>query len=138
MAIVVDASALLSLAFDDEGVPYGSALLESIREQGGLAPPIIWYELRNALLVNERRGRIRPERATAFLELIDELPMAIQPLPAGSGILDLARRLKLGVYDAAYLELAVREGSPLATLDAVLRMAADELDVPYWEPPGGA
>ncbi len=129
MSIVVDASSLLCLAFDDEGVPYGAALIDAVRDEGGLAPSILWYELRNALVVNERRGRIQPERSTAFLGLLDELPIALQPFQADSGVLDLARRLGLSVYDASYLELALRLGIPLATLDEDLQKAAKKAGV---------
>lgn len=134
MSIVVDASALLCLAFDDEGLPYGTALIDAIRDKGGLAPSILWYELRNALIVNERRGRIQPERSAAFLTLLDELPITLQPLPPDAGVMDLARRFRLSVYDASCLELAVREGAPLATLDSTLREAAREVKTVFWEP----
>ena len=134
MSIVVDASSLLCLAFDDEGLPFATALVDAIRDSGAVAPPILWYELRNALVVNERRGRIQPEQSTAFLALLDELPIVSQPLPPEAGVLDLARRLRLSVYDASYLELAVREGAPLATLDAALREAAREVRIDCWEP----
>jgi predicted nucleic acid-binding protein len=134
VSIVVDASALLCLAFDDEGVPYGTALIDAIREEGGLAPPILWYELRNALVVNERRRRIEPERSASFLTLLGELPIVLQPQPLDVGVLDLARRFRLAVYDATYLELAVREGAPLATLDSTLREAARAVKTRYWEP----
>jgi len=110
-------------------------LIDAVRDVGGLAPPILWYELRNALVVNERRGRIQPERSTAFLILLGELPIVLQPLPPDAGVLDLARRLRLSVYDASYLELAVREGSPLATLDSTLREAARAVNTEFWEPP---
>jgi predicted nucleic acid-binding protein len=91
--------------------------------------------LRNALIVNERRKRIEPERSAAFLELLGELPISLQPLPGDAAMLDLARRCKLSVYDAAYLELAVREGAQLATLDKALRDAARRVKVDVWEPP---
>lgn len=134
MSIVVDASALLCLAFDDEGLPYATAMIDAIRDVGGLAPSILWYELRNALIVNERRGRIQPEQSIAFLALLDELPIASQPVPPEAGVMDFARRFRLSVYDASYLELAVREGSPLATLDGALREAALKVKVKYWQP----
>jgi predicted nucleic acid-binding protein len=134
MAIVVDASSLLCLAFDDEGVPYGTALIEAIRDDGGLAPLILWYELRNALIVNERRRRIEPQDSAAFLALLAELPIVLQPVPSDAGVLDLARRLRLSVYDAAYLELAVRENATLATLDHALRNAGQRVRIRYWEP----
>lgn len=135
MSIVVDASSLLCLAFDDEGLPYSMALIEAIRDEGGVAPLILWYELRNALVINERRGRIEPERSTAFLGLLEELPIALQPPSGDAGVLDLARRLQLSVYDASYLELAVREGGPLATLDKGLREAMRRVKIQRWEPP---
>ena len=134
MAIVVDASALLCLAFDDEGLPYAMSLIDAVRDTGAIAPPILWYELRNALVVNERRGKIQPEQSTAFLALLDELTIVSQPLPPEAGVLDLARRLQLSVYDASYLELAVREGALLATLDNALRQAAQKVKIDCWEP----
>ncbi len=134
MSIVVDASTLLCLAFDDEGLPYATAMIDAIRDEGGLAPSILWYELRNALIVNERRGRIQPEQSIAFLALLNELPIASQSLPPEAGVMDLARRFRLSVYDASYLELAVREGSPLATLDVALRDVALEVKIKYWQP----
>jgi len=135
MTIVVDASALLCLAFDDEGVPYGSALIDAIHHDGAIAPSILWYELRNALIVNERRGRIQPEMSTAFLALLGQLPIVIRELPADTGVMDLARRFQLSVYDAAYLELAIRERAALASLDGGLQTAARALRIPDWEPP---
>lgn len=134
MSIVVDASSLLCLAFDDEGVPYGTALIEAVRDEGGLAPLILWCELRNALVVNERRRRIEPQESAAFLGLLEELPIVLQPIPSDAGVLDLARRLRLSVYDASYLELAVRENAPLATLDQALRDAGRQVRVRCWEP----
>ena len=134
MSIVVDASSLLCLAFDDEGVPYGTALLEAIRDEGGLAPILLWYELRNALVVNERRRRIEPEESMAFLGLLAELPIVLQPVSADAGVLELARRLRLSVYDASYLDLALREGVPLATLDQALRDAGQQVRIRCWEP----
>jgi predicted nucleic acid-binding protein len=137
MAVVVDASTLLSLAFDDEGVPYGSALITSLRDAPGLAPAILWYELRNALVVSERRGRITAERTESFLALVDMLPIVVQPLPASPSVMDLARRLRLSVYDASYLELAVHHGASLATLDDALREAARTIKVRHWMPADG-
>jgi prevent-host-death family protein len=135
MSIVVDASALLCLAFDDEGVPYGSALIDAIHHDGAIALSILWYEIRNALIVNERLGRIQPEMSTAFLALLAQLPIAIRELPTDTGVMDLARRFQLSVYDAACLDLAIRERVPLASLDGGLQAAARALQIRGWEPP---
>lgn len=132
MALVADASTFLCLAFKDEAASYGMAVADAVRDEGGLVPAIFWYEIRNALIANERRGRIAPERTAAFLALLDELPLSIQPLPADAGVLGLVRQHRLSVYDASYLELALREGLPLATLDSALAGAAAKSKVKHW------
>jgi predicted nucleic acid-binding protein len=83
-----------------------------------------WFELRNALIVNERRGQIKELQTTRFLREISRLPIRLDRTPDETGVLTLARRHRLTVYDAAYLELALREALPLATLDAQLALAA--------------
>jgi predicted nucleic acid-binding protein len=88
-----------------------------------MAPVLLWFEVRNALIVNERRGRVTAERVEAFLSDLDLLPIAYEPLPESARVLTLARLNKLTIYDAVYLELAVRTGFPLATLDAALAIA---------------
>jgi hypothetical protein len=57
-----------------------------------------------------------------FLERLRLLPIAIEHRPAtwlAQQVLPLARTYRLSAYDAAYLELAIREGLPLATLDMI-------------------
>lgn len=124
MPVVVDPSAILGIAMEDEAADFAEAVLEAILEDGALAPSIFWYELRNVLVVNERRGRISEERTETFLALLADLPIDLSEAPAEAGVLGLARRHDLSVYDASYLELAVRSGAPLATLDTGLRRAA--------------
>ena len=124
MPVVVDPSAILGLAMEDEAADFGASVLTEIESGGGLAPSIFWYELRNVLVVNERRGRITPEATTTFLATLEELPIEIEDLPSEAGVLLLARKHQLSVYDGAYLELASRSGAPLATLDARLRDVA--------------
>ena len=134
MTIVIDASAVMALAFTDEGLDYGIAVVDAVRQQGALAPPIFWYEIRNVLVVNERRQRITVDRSNVFLSLLGELPISIQPLPADAGVLALARQHGLSIYVASYLELAMREALPLATLDRSLIAAAKAAQVSRWEP----
>ena len=124
MPVVVDTSAVLGVAMEDEAADFAIAVLEEIQQDGALAPSILWYELRNVLVVSERRGRISEQKSAAFLALLAELPIELTEPPSEGGVLELARRQGLSVYDASYLELAVRSGAPLATLDTGLERAA--------------
>lgn len=136
-AFVVDASAVLPWCFADEATDATNALLTSLQTDGEALVPAHWpAEVANALLVAVRRGRISPQDAQQFLEDLDILPiridMATQKL-VRLQILPLAEKHGLTIYDAAYLELAVRQAAPLATLDADLRKAARALGVPLTE-----
>ena len=89
-----------------------------------MVPVLWWYELRNVLVLGERRGRITEQQTARFLRDVSRLAITIDNAPDESGVLTLARRRRLTVYDAAYLELALRAALPLATLDATLSAAA--------------
>ena len=90
--------------------------------------PAHWaVEVTNALLTAVRRGRVTEAKAQRFVEDLGALPIRIDTQPAAhtfSRVFELGQQLKLTSYDAAYLELAVRSGLPLATLDEQLRKAA--------------
>lgn len=131
--MVLDASVVLCLAFRDEGLPYSMAAIDTIAEGGALAPSIFWYGIRNALVVSERRDRITAERSNTFLDLVSEMPISIESQSPPVSVLDLARHHQLSVYDAAYLELALREGVPLASLDDSLVSAAKSIKVAHWK-----
>jgi predicted nucleic acid-binding protein len=83
-----------------------------------------WYELRNVLLIAERRQRLTQHRTTEFLSSVAQLAIDFDHLPDETAVFGLARRHRLTVYDAAYLELALRQALPLATLDVALIDAA--------------
>jgi predicted nucleic acid-binding protein len=121
---VLDASVALAWAFGDES----SAIADRARllvESGGAAVPgLWWFELRNVLLQGERRRRIAGREVDAFLESLHNLFLQIAPLPTDAAIFESARRWRLTIYDAAYLELAQRLKAPLATLDRQLADAA--------------
>jgi predicted nucleic acid-binding protein len=87
-------------------------------------PILWWFEVRNVLVINERRGRIDPPSSSAFLTDLEGLPIHFDRQPNGERVLALARTHRLTVYDAAYLELALRVDAPLATLDGQLARAA--------------
>ena len=123
MRLVIDTSAVIAQVLDEESADYAQGVFDAIQSDGAIAPAIIWYEIRNALIANERRGRLSPTETSVFLSLIRRLPIEMDPLPDDVGVLTAARSYDLSVYDAAYLELSVRTGLPLATLDKKLAAA---------------
>jgi predicted nucleic acid-binding protein len=124
MAFVLDASVTACWAFDDEDHPDASAAFERMQAEEGVVPGLWWFEVRNILIVNERRRRIAESDTAAFLMNLSLLRLRADQSPDENAVLRLARSHRLSVYDAAYLELARREGLPLATLDGDLRKAA--------------
>jgi predicted nucleic acid-binding protein len=124
MPFVIDASVAACWAFDDEDHPVAAIALERIRTDAARAPALLWFELRNILIVNERRKRIRKADTAGFLRGFSRLGVTFDRSPIEVDVLALARRRGLTVYDAAYLELARREGLTLATLDVGLAKAA--------------
>ncbi|MEE9282197.1 MAG: type II toxin-antitoxin system VapC family toxin [Myxococcota bacterium] len=131
-SFVLDASTTLAWCFEDETTATAAATLEHLRDAEAVVPPLWLLELANGLVVAERRERITRAESTRFLELVGELPIRIDQtstLPLASSVLVLARDYELSAYDAAYLELALRVGQPLATLDKALRSAADRAGV---------
>jgi predicted nucleic acid-binding protein len=107
----------------------------SLRLQGGRAHvPALWlWETANVLVQAERRGRISPAAIRTYLGLLEGLPISIdQPSTASiwHDTLALARSHRLTSYDAAYLELSLRRGLPLATRDKALQAAARLEGVP--------
>jgi predicted nucleic acid-binding protein len=124
MPFVVDTSVSASWLMPDEDFPVAEAAYARLAVDHALAPGLRWFEMRNLFIVNERRGRIDSDRTRRAPALLDELPIRIDSEPVEASLLHLARRHRLTVYDAAYLELAQRARAPLATLDAALASAA--------------
>jgi predicted nucleic acid-binding protein len=124
MAFVLDASVTVCWAFQDEKHADADRAFLRIGTEEAVVPSLWWFEVRNILVVNERRGRISLSDSTAFLLHLSKLPVRLDHLPDEGSVLRLARTHRLSVYDAAYLELAQRENLALATLDADLRKAA--------------
>ena len=89
-----------------------------------IAPFLFWSELRNVILINERRGRLPEGEAENMIKAIDEFRMELDTAPSSTNVLAMARKHNLTVYDAMYLDLAQRKSAALATLDAALSRAA--------------
>jgi predicted nucleic acid-binding protein len=130
---VLDASVAVAWCFEDETTKFTEAVLDLISAGAEALVPSIWpLEIANALLMAERRKRIAQAKVTAILLRIAGLPISVRPIDpnhAFEQILPMARQQVLSQYDAAYLELAVREGVELATLDGELRRAAKAVGV---------
>ena len=129
MSIVVDASAVLSSILRETG-PAAVRLRSELGREAWIAPALWWFEVRNGLIVNERRGRSSEPLTAAALHELSRLATTIDSLPDDETLIALARKHRLTVYDAAYLELAMRTGLPLATLDEPLATAARAEGVP--------
>jgi len=111
---------------------YAEAVLQTLAEADAVVPHLWHLEAVNVLLGAEKRGELETGEVERFIAQIESLPIQVDPLTAHqafSRTLSLARAYKLSSYDAAYLELAVREGLPLATLDKDLKKAAKQADV---------
>jgi predicted nucleic acid-binding protein len=124
MAFVMDASVTAAWALPDESHPQAESAFAAIRTEEAVVPALWWFELRNTLIVAERRKRLAKRQTESFLQKLSLHPIRIDRFPNEVVVLDLARKHRLSVYDAAYLELAQREGLPLATLDSDLAAAA--------------
>lgn len=136
MNLVLDASVTLAWCFEDEGGEYAVGVLESLREKEAVTASLWPLEVTNGLVTAERRGRLGRADAAQFVRLLLSLPIVIDPVARRrpfESTYGLARTRGLTTYDAAYLELAIRLGIPLATLDGRLRDAAAEEGVELLE-----
>lgn len=130
MPFVLDASVAACWAFDDEEHPIAALALERIGADEARVPSLWWFEIRNTLIINERRKRLTENDTATFLRAITRMRVSVDRAPDEADVLGLARRRRLSVYDASYLELARRDGLPLATLEGALSAAARAKSIP--------
>jgi len=130
---VLDCSVTMAWCFADEATSYTNGVRDALIVTRAVVPSLWPLEVANVLLVAERRNRLEKVDSIRFLSLLQALPIAVDQGTSQRAlreILDLAREQELSSYDATYLELALREGLPLATLDDRLKDAAARVDVP--------
>jgi predicted nucleic acid-binding protein len=136
--LVLDASLTLAWCFPDEKSTYAEYVLDALANGAEGVAPAIWpFEVANALLAGERRQRVTVVQVTSILRLIADLPITVHPAQIDrifQQVLPLARQAKLTEYDAAYLELALRLGLPIASLDLRLQRAAKAAGIPLFKP----
>jgi predicted nucleic acid-binding protein len=136
-AFVLDCSITLAWFFEDEADAYAEAVEDSLTKASAVVPALWSLEVANGLVVGERRRRTTEAKVTQFLALLRSLPIVVDDETAARAwqdTLPLARAHELSAYDAAYLELAMRRGLPLATLDEKLADAAEAAGVEKYEP----
>jgi len=129
----IDNSVVMTWCFKDEASPYADLILDRFEVSAGLVPSIWPLEVCNVLLVAERKKRIGEAGSARFIALLSELPIIVEQEPPERMIKEifaLARKHKLSSYDASYLDLAMRKGLPIATLDKNLITAAKRSKVP--------
>jgi predicted nucleic acid-binding protein len=129
---VVDNSVVMSWCFKDEANPFADSVLDGFEEATAYVPSVWPLEVVNVLLAAERRKLISEADSIRFIRLLSQLPILVQhesPERAMKDILNLARDHNLSSYDASYLDLAIKKGLPLATLDKKMRKAAKSMNV---------
>lgn len=136
--LVLDNSVSAAWCFSDESNDYTEGVFSAIETHGrGIAPALWPLELANSLVVAERKKRVTAEKRNIFLASLAELDIEVE-LQATERIfttaIELATTHGLSVYDAAYLELALRRQLPLASQDQALIRAATQAGISIFQP----
>ena len=134
---VLDCSITMAWCFEDESTEYSDAILESLNHSTAVVPTIWPLEVANVLLMAKKHKRITEVQSSSFIDALSILPIIVDPSTtsrAMHSIFMLASQAGLTIYDAAYLELAIREKIPLLTLDKDLIKAAKKLHIPFEVP----
>lgn len=134
---VLDCSVALSWCFPDESDPYAASVSEAMRKAKAHVPSVWWLEVANGILVAERRGRLVRSDIAEFSLILSSIRIEQDTDLIGARmdeLIALARRYSLSSYDASYLDLAIKRGLPLATLDGRLREAVAKAGVGIYQP----
>jgi predicted nucleic acid-binding protein len=134
---ILDCSVTMAWYFRDEAKAYANAVRRALSVARAVVPALWPLEVANILVLGERRGRSTEAEASKWLRFLQMLPIHVDdetPTRAWSDILHVARSYDLSAYDAAYLELAIRLGLPLASLDDKLKATAASAGVAEYKP----
>ena len=124
MTFVVDASVAGSWLMPDERSTAATPLGRRVLAKGAVAPDLFRHEVRNLLVIAVQRRRMPEDLLWAQLTRIEKMPIRLVPSGPSARIAQRALTHRLTAYDAAYLDLALDQALPLATLDQKLRAAA--------------
>jgi predicted nucleic acid-binding protein len=134
---VLDCSVTLAWYFKDEANEYANSVRRSLSRADAIVPALWPLEVANILVLGELRRRSTEAEASKWLRYLQMLPIRVDEETAArawSDILHVARSYELSAYDAAYLELAIRLGLPLASLDDKLKAAAASAGAAEYKP----
>lgn len=124
--------------FEDSATPYSTAILQEMTNGAEAVVPALWlYEVVSVLAKSQRNGLITADEVSAFLDDLRSFSITIDQHsidPIFTQVRSLAVQYALSGYDASYLELAIRWGLPLATLDRELQKAAQSAGIPLVQP----
>lgn len=135
MSVVLDNSVTMRWFFGDgkpQELAYAGKVLDALKQDSALVPATWGLEVANVIARAEAKGLVTEARSGVFLDMLQGIDIEVDTATyarALSDTLQLARRYKLSSYDASYLELALRCGLPLATLDKDLQKAAKKTGV---------
>ena len=135
-AFVLDCSIVMAWYFVDESDAYADLVARRLPDRIAYVPMNWPLEVANTLIVGERRKRSTQAQAARMIAYLAAMPISVDDetnVQAWTTTLDLARQQSLTAYDAAYLELAMRRGLPIATLDDQLKAAAKAAGVAIYE-----
>ena len=134
--LVIDASVASAWRFPDEQTEYTNRVLQAVSDSLEAFAPRLWaYEVRNSILMGLRRGRISRGDVEGFLDSLADLNIRLVDPVSYDAVFRIAELNRLTVYDASYLDLAMREASQLASLDDALRKAAMRAGVVLFDVP---
>ena len=134
-SFVIDNSVVMSWCFKDETNHYADAVLDRLLESTAFVPSIWPLEVVNVLLVAERKKWLSEADSVRFIALLSQLPIVVEydrTERVMKDLLALARTNSLSSYDACYLDLSMRKGISIATLDTQLKKAAQKTSVPIF------
>jgi predicted nucleic acid-binding protein len=135
-AVVIDASIASAWCFPDERTDYTKTVFQAVSSSAveSVAPRLWAYEIRNSILMGLRRGRFSKADSEQFLVSLNELNVRLSEPASYDGVFSVAQEYGLTVYDAAYLDVAMQDRLPLASLDGQLVRAAQKAGIQLFQP----
>lgn len=125
---VLDCSVAVGWCFEDENDDYSIKVLESLAKKTAVVPNLWFYEVANVLLMAQKQKRISQAVVSQFVNSLSQMPIEVVTTLNHDmqDLILLSSKYNLTAYDGAYLELALKLGLPLATLDKKLIAAVKD------------
>lgn len=136
-SFVTDASVAIAWIHPAQATPETDSMLDRLAMGDSVVVPALWpLEVANAITVLRRRRKLTADEARSAIQIVRELPATIDheaATMAFTRLVDLASEHELTIYEAAYIELAIRKRLPLATNNAQMKQAAMRSGVELWQ-----